>query len=282
MFRKILASTTFRILLGFAAIMGPVMGFYALMAALLPATLLSGAGVQTGLIAFGSLLGFLCYILLYRWLEKRRMSELALRAMLPHLAFGLLIGAVLISLTVGVVALAGQVRITAINPLTAMIPALAMALQSSTLEELLFRGVLMRLLNARFGSLPALIVSALIFGGVHKMNPDATWLSALAVAIEAGLLLGLAFLASGTLWLPIGIHFAWNFVQAGVFSLSVSGFGLPDGLLSTTVSGPLWATGGAFGVEQSGQAVAFCLIASAGLYRVAKVRGRVLKARWRR
>ena len=250
--------------------------------AVVPDRMQSNAWFQAGVILAGTGLVFLSYSLLFRWLEKRRISELALHAMLPQLALGLLVGAVLISLTVGVAALAGQVRITAINPLAAMVPALAMALQSATIEELLFRGVLMRLLNARFGSLPALIVSALIFGGVHKMNPDATWASALAVAIEAGLLLGLAFLASGTLWLPIGIHFAWNFVQAGIFSLNVSGMHMPDGLLSTTVSGPLWATGGAFGVEQSGQAVAFCLIASAGLYRVPAAKGRFLKARWRR
>jgi hypothetical protein len=139
----------------------------------------------------------------------------------------------------------------------------------------------LRLLNARYGSLPALIFSALIFGAMHKMNPDATWLSALAVAIEAGLLLGLAFLASGTLWLPIGIHFAWNFMQSGVFGLNVSGFALPEGLLSTQISGPLWATGGAFGVEQSVQAVAFCIVATAWFYRMAKAKGRLVKARWR-
>ncbi len=281
MFRKILASTPVRILLGLGAIMGPVGGYFLLARVLLPETALTSAWVQTALIALGALLGFLGYGLLYRWLEKRPLCELALRPMLPQLALGLLIGAVLFGLTVGVVALAGQVRITAVNPLASMIPAFAMALQSATLEELMFRGVIMRLLNARFGSLPALILSALIFGGMHIMNPDATWLSAFAVAIEAGVLLGLAFLATGTLWLPIGIHFAWNFVQAGIFSLSVSGFGLPEGLLSTQVSGPLWATGGAFGAEQSVQAVIFCLTASAGLYAISKARGRFLKAHWR-
>lgn len=266
-------------LLGIGAVMGPVIALSLLASAVVPERTQSNALFQVGLILAGTGLIFLSYTLLFRWLEKRRMSELALRKMLPHLALGLLIGAVLISLTVGVVALAGQVKITGINPLAAMVPALAMALQSSTIEELLFRGVLMRLLNTRFGSLPALMISALIFGAMHKMNPDATWLSALAVAIEAGLLLGLAFLASGTLWLPIGIHFAWNFVQSGIFSLNVSGMQMPDGLLSTNISGPLWATGGAFGVEQSGQAVALCLIASAALYAIAKPR--FLKARWR-
>jgi len=259
----------------------PAIALSLLAAAVVPESAQSNAWFQAGIILAGTGLAFLSYTLLYCWLEKRRMSELSLHKMLTHLALGLLMGAVLISLTVGVVALAGQVRITAINPLAAIIPALAMALQSATIEELLFRGVLMRLLNTRFGSLPALIISALIFGGLHKMNPDATWISALAVAIEAGLLLGMAFLASGTLWLPIGIHFAWNFMQSGIYSLRVSGMQLPDGLLSTQISGPLWATGGAFGVEQSAQAVVFCLIASAALYSIAKAKGRFLKAQWR-
>ena len=279
MLQKILSATFTRILLGIAAILGPLAALSWLVSTFVPYSILTITAFQYGFFLVSTLLIFLSYTLLFRWLEKRRISELSLHQILPHLALGLLIGAVLISLTVGVVALAGEVRITAINPLSAIVPALAMALQSSTIEELLFRGVLMRLLNSRFGSLPALIVSALIFGAMHKMNPDATWLSALAVAIEAGLLLGMAFLASGTLWLPIGIHFAWNFMQSGIFSLNVSGMQMPDGLFSTQISGPLWATGGAFGVEQSVQAVVFCLIASAALY--VKAKPRLLKAHWR-
>ena len=281
MLQKILSTTLTRILLGIAAILGPIFVLSWLVSTFVPYSILTITAFQYGFFLVSTLLIFLSYSLLYRWLEKRRMSELALRPMLPHLSLGLLVGAVLISLTVGVLAIAGQVSIPTINPPAAMLPALAMALQSSTLEELLFRGVLLRLLNTRFGSLPALILSALIFGGAHLTNPDATWASAFAIAIEAGLLLGLAFLATGTLWLPIGIHFAWNFVSAGIFSLSVSGTELPEGLLSTQISGPLWATGGAFGVEQSLQAVVFCLIASAALYAIAKSRGRILKAHWR-
>lgn len=269
------------IFLGIGAIMLPVVAVSLAVSAILPARALNGIWLQAGVGLASTLLAFLSYVLLFRWQEKRRISELSLRPMLPQLALGLLIGALLISATVAVVAMVGQVRIIAINPGVAMGVPFFMALQSAIVEELLFRGVLLRLLNARFGSLPALAVSALVFGTVHMMNPGATWLSALAVAIEAGGLLGLAFLASRCLWLPIGIHFAWNFVQSGVFSLTTSGLALPEGLLATQISGPLWATGGAFGLEQSVQAVAFCLVASAGLYGFAKAKSRILRAQWR-
>jgi hypothetical protein len=76
--------------------------------------------------------------------------------------------------------------------------------------------------------------------------------------IEAGILLAAAYAYTGRLWLPIGIHIAWNFTQGGIFGVEVSG-NTSEGLLQGKLSGPLWLSGGAFGAEGSVIAVCICL-----------------------
>lgn len=101
--------------------------------------------------------------------------------------------------------------------------ALAIAIASAVGEEIVFRGVVFRLLEARLGTTIALVLSAAAFGLLHAGNPGATWGSTLAIACESGVLLGLAYAASRALWLPIGLHFGWNFTEGGVFGAAVSG-----------------------------------------------------------
>ena len=94
-------------------------------------------------------------------------------------------------------------------------------------------------------------MSTLLFGVMHIGNDNATCWSAMAIAIEAGRLLGAAYKWSGTLWVPIGIHWAWNYTQGNIFGLAVSGTYAGETLLTTAVNGPDIITGGAFGPEAS-------------------------------
>ena len=117
-------------------------------------------------------------------------------------------------------------------------------------EEILFRGIVFRMIDERWGTVVALIVSALIFGFVHITNDNATVWSSIAIAVEAGLLLGAAYKWSGTLWVPIGIHWAWNYFQGPVFGFAVSG-NETRSLITPVIDGPEWLTGGSFGAEAS-------------------------------
>ena len=117
-------------------------------------------------------------------------------------------------------------------------------------EEVLFRGIVFRMIDDRWGTVVALVVSALIFGFVHITNNNATVWSSVAIAVEAGLLLGAAYKWSGTLWVPIGIHWSWNYFQGPVFGFAVSGNGTPS-LITPVIQGSDWLTGGSFGAEAS-------------------------------
>ena len=95
-------------------------------------------------------------------------------------------------------------------------------------------------------------------GFAHFFQPNATVWSSVAIAIEAGVLLGVAFKYSGSLWLPIGIHWAWNFTQGNVFGFSVSGSAKTASVFDPTVCGPELITVGAFGPEASVITVVLC------------------------
>ncbi|MBP2380582.1 CPBP family intramembrane glutamic endopeptidase [Brachybacterium sacelli] len=207
-----------------------------------------------------------------------RSPGLALRGAgkLAELALGLVIGAALISLSVGLIALLGGYRVTGFAPSPQLLVPLALGIGAGFIEEILFRGILLRLLDAWLGSWAALAITSLLFGLIHLTNDGASVLTALGLVIEAGVLLGAAYLLTRRLWLAIGVHIAWNTVQAGVFSSTVSGTGEQSGLLVAEMSGPAWLTGGSMGVEGSVVSVLLGLAAGTVLLVIAGRRGHLL------
>ena len=193
------------------------------------------------------------YAVFVQWFEKHPARDIPRAKLVGDTAKGLAVGAGFMAAVVLVMTAFGLYRITGAGtdrPL-AIISAFFLFLYVGVGEEILFRGVLFRWIDEKWGFVAALTVSALLFGAMHYGQPGATWWSSLAIAIEAGLLLGAAYKYSGTLWLPIGIHWAWNFVQGNVFGFQVSGGDAGKSLLQATVNGPDCLTGGAFGAEAS-------------------------------
>jgi membrane protease YdiL (CAAX protease family) len=126
----------------------------------------------------------------------------------------------------------------------------AMLLLAAAWEEIIFRGYLFQRLVESVGALWAVALLAALFGAVHIPNPAATPLSTANTAL-AGILLAVAYLKTRALWMPIGIHFAWNWVMGPVLGFPVSGIRIPTRLLAAEVSGPLWLSGGDYGPEGS-------------------------------
>lgn len=214
--------------------------------------------------------------------ERRAVTELSLPGAGREWAVGALIGAGLYTGCVLLLMLLGMYRIEGLNPLTYMIPAASMAVKSSVFEELLFRGVLFRSVEDMAGSWIAIIVSSLVFGLIHLVNPGATIAGAVYIAIEAGLLLAAAYLVTRRLWICIGFHMLWNYVQSAVFSGVVSGAVALPGLFRDKIEGPGFFTGGSFGMEQSVFALILCTVAGVVMLAVAIRRGHLVPAPWNR
>jgi membrane protease YdiL (CAAX protease family) len=214
-----------------------------------------------------------------RLVEKRSVSELSVSAALRELGAGVLLGALLLSLTIGVLAALGVYQVTGNNGWLAMLATVPGFILAAVLEEVVMRGIIFRILEQSLGSWLALALSAAILGALHLLNPGTTLLNAGAVMLEAGILLAAAYMLTRRLWFCIGIHFAWNFSQGGIFSAAVSG-GRTTGLLQAKLAGPAWLTGGAFGVEASAVALVVCSSMALLLLIAAKRKGNVLPPFW--
>ncbi len=207
-----------------------------------------------------------------RLLEHRRVAELAPARAPANLLAGGLIGLGLFSSVIAALSAMGIAHVGGFNSGQSLLRAANMAVLSGIGEELIFRGVVYRIFEEMFGSFVALLVSAAFFGATHLANPGATLTSGAAIALEAGVLLGVSYMMVRNLWLPIGLHFGWNFAESAIFGSVVSGNAF-KGLFSTTLTGPELLTGGKFGPEASVVAVAICAAAAMMILVVAVRRG---------
>ncbi|MCH1627202.1 CPBP family intramembrane glutamic endopeptidase [Ferdinandcohnia quinoae] len=191
------------------------------------------------------------YLLTMKCLANRRVSELALKSAIPEVAFGVLIGLIFISISTLIIFLLDgySFKWLSASVSSVLLPAIATALGAAFVEELLFRGIAFQAIESMIGRWTALAVTSLFFGIAHLGNPGATIWSAVAIVIQAGVLLGSAFLWRRSLWFVIGIHFAWNAIEE-LLGIPVSGHP-STGLFSAEVTGPFILTGGDFGIEAS-------------------------------
>jgi uncharacterized protein len=222
------------------------------------------------------------YLAYVRLVEQRPVVELNRTGAIRGFVLGVVVGASLFSATALILWLLGAWQFDGLNSSTAIPRILAGALVAGFTEEILVRGIFFRIVEETLGSWLALVVSAAIFGLLHAFNPGATVVSTVAIALEAGLLLAAAYMYARTLWLVIGLHFAWNFTEGGIFGASVSGGSGAHGLLNGELHGSDVLTGGSFGPEASVVAVLVCLAAGAIFLVLAHRSGRIVAPVWRR
>jgi uncharacterized protein len=224
----------------------------------------------------------IAYLLLVRLIERRKPRELSARALPFWGGLGLVIGIVLFSAVAGVLWLLDVYHVTSTNPQADWLPALlTVGLGAGISEEIITRGVLFRIVEEGMGTVWALTISALFFGAAHIFNPGATAWSSAAIAIEAGLMLGMLYHVTRSLWPCMGMHAAWNFVQGTVFGVPVSGTHA-DGWLLSYRTGPAWLSGGVFGAEASVVALLICSTFTLALFVIAWRRHSFVAPGWRR
>lgn len=196
-----------------------------------------------------------CYAVIRRLVEKKWPSDLSLKRLVPDTGLGLGIGFGYFCIIVAIMLVIGSYRVGQWHAFNMdMFLMLIFFLMVATAEEIIFRGVLFRMVDKQLGTVVAYVISALLFGFMHYFQ--GTLWSSIAIAIEAGLMLAAAYKYTNTLWLPIGIHWAWNFTQGNIFGFMVSGTESGDSLIEPVIKGPDLITGGVFGAEASLIAVA--------------------------
>lgn len=209
--------------------------------------------------AAGAVIVLVAYALLVRVGEQRWPAELDPRVAPLATATGLVVGVVMFS-SVMLALLGTDAFSTAFHGPAPAWHAAGLAIESSVLEEVLVRGVVLRLMWRAFGPVVAFGISALLFGLGHIGNPGATWFTTACITLEAGVMLGAFYALTGRLWVSIGVHAGWNFAQGYVFGARVSGSDFGDALATSLprADSPDWMTGGAFGPEASLASLTIC------------------------
>ncbi|MEQ1725096.1 MAG: CPBP family intramembrane glutamic endopeptidase [Sphingopyxis sp.] len=226
-------------------------------------------------VCIGSIAMLGIYALAVRIVERRSTPEIGLRSMVPDMASGIALGGALMVMIIGLLWNADWVVI-APRPVTHITESLKQTVQSAVIEEVLVRIIVFRLLWRAAGVIPALILTAVMFGALHLSNPDASIFSGLCLVAGEGIGAGL-YLLTGRVWMAIGMHAGWNFMQGWVFGSAVSGVDdFAGGPLHTIPADGVAVilSGGGFGPESTLVALMVSLLASMIFLWIAWRRGR--------
>ena len=237
---------------------------------LMRGTVTSFPGLVAAFVGFAALC-LVLYLAAVKWIERRRAAELSLAGAGRELGAGALAGLALFALVMMILSVAGAYQLQGWGASNALGLGLAVVfwLGVAVEEEILWRGLVYRLCAKVFGSWGALLLSAALFSAKHMLGtPDVTFAAFVGVLL-GGILLAAAYAATGRLWLPIGLHFGWNFAEGTVFGTAVSGVtGLDQTILAGKLSGPALWSGGQFGPEASVAALSVLIAANAYLLRL--------------
>ena len=180
-------------------------------------------------------------------------ESLSFRGKMQMMGIGWAVSAIYFLAIIVCLFLCGYYRIVTVEfDVASQLSWLSLFLLVGVVEEVIFRGILFRLITDKWNIAVGLTTSSLLFGLAHLGNPGATLWAALAIALASGWLFGMAYAYHRTIWVPIGMHWAWNYLEGGVFGCAVSGTPLNYlPLITPRISGADILSGGAFWPEAS-------------------------------
>jgi uncharacterized protein len=211
-------------------------------------------------------------VLVYRRAGHSSLRALGIsldRSMLSDLSVGMFAGLAGVVAILALEITTGMSRITSVSSLAVLLRDWPTWIMVPLIEELVFRsaflgGLLVILPRAPWS---AILISAIVFGAAHALNLNATALTVAGSAVGA-VAYGTAFAATGKVWLPIGLHFAWNYALGPLFGFPLSGGLVKQGSwIHLERAGPALLTGGSYGPEGGvtgllGRAVVLALLAA--------------------
>lgn len=220
----------------------------------------------------------LAYYFLFRRYEGRDVTELSKTNLLKESLLGLSISVLCVSFVIFALYIMRYYEVLSSNNVTILLLTLLFYVTAATLEEIIFRGIIYRIVEGSLGTKLALILSALLFGLAHVSNEHANAISVVSAA-SGGILLSLLFSLTRRLWLPIAFHAGWNWALASFGTIVSGNEDLPT-FLQIKLNGPELITGGAFGPENSIITIGIVLILSGLAYYLTWKKGNVVKVPW--
>lgn len=259
--KRLLANPFVRILLAVAASVG-TMALLLMLSEIVPKPM--RVAWPTLLAAAGCMAGYRFYV---RKVEKRTPAEASGPGVLRELGTGIGIGAALAVGVAGVLLLCGALQMQGLGDWRAIFKPLPEQIIVATFEELVFRAILFRIVEQRWGLRIAVVSNVLLFALAHLPNEHVSVVAVLVTAAAGAGLLGV-YLLTRRVWIAMGMHFAWNYLFDALLSVPVSGHAA-RGWIQVVPAGPEWLSGGAYGVEGSVVTLLAWAAAAVVLFRVA-------------
>lgn len=167
------------------------------------------------------------------------------------LAFGFCVGLCNLLLVVLCLAATGGYKIANISwDYPQVISNLSFFFLVAVSEEVICRGIILKTITQKWSLKAGIIISSVVFGIGHLLNDNATIYSTIILILD-GFIFAYAFMFHNTLWLPIGMHWSWNFYQGTVLGFNVSGNTNLYSIINPIIGGNEIITGGSFGIEGS-------------------------------
>ncbi|GHU61642.1 CAAX amino protease [Clostridia bacterium] len=224
----------------------------------------------------GALVAAIPSIIIYRFCGKRVLGQLPESSASSHglreLLLGIFIGGGTVTIATFFFTLFGVYHIVGSGSVRGVLIGLALGIGSGVAEEILFRGVVLKLLFEKYGAVWAIIQTSIMFALIHYGN-NTDIAEVIGVFVGAGLLLNGVWFLTKRVWVCIGTHFAWNFFLGGVFGMPVSGIAMEGGIFKSELRGSELITGGVNGPEASVLFVAVTAVVGIAILSIAWKRG---------
>lgn len=221
------------------------------------------------------------YIILFKAYDNRQIGELSGAKFISNAIPGFLTGILLQAIFILIIYAGGSYTVEHVNAASTVITPFAFALTAGFVAEIIMIGIVFRLLEEQTGTFMALIIFIILFAVLHVNAKGASVVSVGATAMQAGLMLPAAYVFSRNLWLPIFIHFGWDFAEPGIFGAVNPSSSLTHGLFTSNIAGNSLLTGGETGPQDSLSSLVLCALLGSMFLLYAKRRNHLVKPPWK-
>lgn len=278
--KKVLHFFVTKIIVGIAVIGASVALIEWLRTLLLDKTNLS-ENIKNIIIAIAdSVVAVTAYILLYRKYEKRHITELSAASFIKYAVIGIITGFALQAFFILIIYIVGAYSIIRVNPASVLVTPFSFALTAGFVAEILIVGVVFRLMEEQTGTIVTLIFFIILFAVLHVNTKGASVVSVGATAMQAGFLLPASYVCSRSLWLPVFLHFSWDFTEPGIFGGINASSSITQSLFTSKITGHPLITGGETGPQDSLQSLILCVLTGMIFLFIAKRKNKLINSKW--
>lgn len=217
---------------------------------------------------------FSSYYFLFRWYEKREVTELSMKYLPKEMFGGFIIGFSAISLSIFILYLLGYYHIISLLAYDYSLKLFLILVVAALIEDLFTRALILRELENWLGTNIAILI-IMVIETYHIFNPNTTLFS-FFMSLCWGFTMSMLFVYTKRVWLPFFFHLGWNFAQP-FYGSNLTGLDDMGKIIHSKFEGPVLFTGGALGIEDSIITVSILLSIGVFLYHRSNKEGKIIK-----